>query len=319
MRLSDILFDRFLEKKIGKKRFDRFQKLEEAFNKKKSPDVLYLGDSVVERISFHDKDKVALGDLVKQKLKPGISAIYIAHTAYHLKVFYHLIKTLEVMRSRPRLIILPINIRSFSPQWHGEPSYQFEREIELIEKYTLKPSSRIGLLETSRDLSLAQERFKETPVEYPETDFKKIGQFLEIIANKSKNGVSIDMERWRQIFIFHYMSPLDPSHPLLSYLKKIIQITNSMKIKLLIYMTPVNYEAGLRYVGDSFMRRIEANQALLADFISKENRGNATVRNYMTIFKKEFFFSERDPSEHIAFAGRLELAKQIVREARFLL
>ncbi len=76
--------------------------------RKNSPTVLFLGDSVVERISFYDCDRRPLWKMVQSNLKDKLDVICISHSAYHTKMFYYIINTFRKMRQKPNYVILPI-------------------------------------------------------------------------------------------------------------------------------------------------------------------------------------------------------------------
>jgi hypothetical protein len=113
----------------GASPYPELTQLIELFNSAKpTPEVLYLGDSVVERISKYDVDTRTLGTMVGDCLQGKLSVAYIAHSAYHLRIFYGFIQVIKTLKRRPHVIILPINLRSFSPQWDLNPVWQLEPE-----------------------------------------------------------------------------------------------------------------------------------------------------------------------------------------------
>ena len=53
---------------------------------KKGADILFLGDSVVERISWHDTDKRTLDQMTSDKLSSRKSLMCISRAAYHFNI-----------------------------------------------------------------------------------------------------------------------------------------------------------------------------------------------------------------------------------------
>src|SRR5688500_7661811 len=51
------------------------------------PDVLYFGDSVVERLSHHDDDRRTLGQMVGDELGSSKQTFALSHSAYHSQIF----------------------------------------------------------------------------------------------------------------------------------------------------------------------------------------------------------------------------------------
>ena len=99
--------------------FDRY--LEEGV------DVLYLGDSTL----VLPAGEVTTGEIL-QELLPDRHIDQIAHPAYGLDLFYDYVAHMDRHGAWPRTLVLPINLRSFSPAWDMRPAYQFERERGIL-------------------------------------------------------------------------------------------------------------------------------------------------------------------------------------------
>jgi hypothetical protein len=277
------------------------------------PEILYFGDSVLLRVAHEDQDRKTLGEMVSANLSSAYKTCCICHSAYTPRIFSYFGRVLELTSHRPRLVILPINMRCFSPQWDLEPQWQFEWEIGIINSFRANPHTEIPVKRPNFSPDSGQEDFNNLKVRFAGTTLDRIRQFRAVIAAKpsSEDGKT---ERWKTIFIYHYMYKLEPEH---RTLLKIIELANCLLLQgigLLIYITPVNYEAGKRYLGQLFDQTLAANVALIKNQLAGigGSSGNILVADWSRMLGSKEFFHESDPTEHLNEQGRKHLAGAIV-------
>lgn len=288
-----------------------------------SPEVLFYGDSVVERISRDDQDQRTLGEMVCSGLKNKFKVAYLSSSGYHLEVFYQLTLVLQTLKRKPSILIVPINIRSFSPQWHLNPFYQATEDISLIKSY-LDNSGKIFNKQRLSEFELENkwESFLKTEVTYPLTPFKNIQEFIEIINNKNTSTQSEKEFRLQQIFIYHYLYQLQQDHCRLIQLKDLIKLSSDLKISLVLYVTPINYRAGSKYVGDQFRIYLENNVQVVKNLVESLCQSrvklfglfkpkNLVFKDFSQLLGTEYFFHEDNPTEHLNEKGRQLMAKLI--------
>lgn len=275
------------------------------------PPVLYLGDSVVERVSRNDLDTRHLGQMVIDNLSHTRRVLCISHSAYQIELFNAFARALARMRYRPRIVILPINLRSFSPQWDLNPEWQFIEELRTIEKFA--QNSSVGSLKTGKR-TLSIEEFEATTVSYPHTSFTCIGQFRQLI----KMGAEVDEQkafRWQQIFVFHYMHPLSRDHPKLRLIHDTVARLAELGILILVYITPINFQAGQKLIGADFMTAIQHQVSLVSEQVSYARREEAVrFLDFSTVLSSDYFFHEYNPTEHLNERGRYIISKKIADE-----
>lgn len=78
--------------------------------------ILYSGNSVVERVSRGHADETPLGQFVAKRLRPRYTTGVISHSAHRPGICLAISRTLASAPKKPSLVILPINMRCFSPQ-----------------------------------------------------------------------------------------------------------------------------------------------------------------------------------------------------------
>lgn len=286
-----------------------------------SPELLFLGDSVSERISMYDSDKRNLYEMTADMLK-GTSSGCISYSAYHIGIYYLLIEALRYLNNRPSFIIMPVNLRSFSPQWDMNPLFQCASHMRNIKSIILKTRKDVAL-EYFDDPPNSVYRFLNTRVDYPLTSCKKIADFMDIIYRHAGTDEARD-NRYKQLFIFHYLYPLRFDHPKLLQLEKIISLIRDMGIKLFLYITPVNYKAGLKYVGNEFQDGLSRTLSTIkshlinipAAGVVNEFDSCEDILNFQdlsTILDPDYFFNEHESTEHLNEKGREVVAKHISR------
>lgn len=310
------LLDLFRNKKNRSREYKELMNFISYFNnKKKNPSILYFGDSVCERISRHDVNTCPLAELVKKKLEDYASLEYITHSAYHSIVYYYFLRIFQIFPAKPRLIIIPINIRSFSPQWDLNPAWQFNDEINILRKFLKNPNIDLHLPDIT-DKEISYDKFNEVKIRYPMTDFDTIGKFRKLI-DTHPGQTDEKKYRLKQIFIYHYMHKLKASNRKLRFFKKIDDYLSEKYIKHIFYLTPINYQAGIRIVGDYFNKVIDQNINTVKKIIHvNKKRRFAVFKDYSKLFQSDLFFHSDLSTEHLNEKGRILLAEKIVSDVK---
>ena len=291
------------------------------FNSDEAPEVLYLGDSVVERIADQDTDRRSLGQMVIDEIAPNLNGAVISFSAYHISVYHAFLKSLEVTKKQPKIVILPVNIRAFSPQWDLQPRWQYKEELQALEVYRKSSSKVIKQLFDDRYFvpKYLQNKYRKITVNYPLSSFSTIGQFLDIIESRPKNE-NAQHFRKKQIFIFNYAHPLVTEHRKLIEITKTLNFLFNLGIKVFVYITPINIDAGVKYVGEKFKNQILSNIQTLENVLLPYERNNSFVySNWCLEFPSETFFYNDLATEHLNQNGRLKLSKLILQEVNMLL
>lgn len=272
------------------------------------PSVLYLGDSVVERVSRNDLDTRHLGQMVVDNLCQIQSTVCISHSAYQIEVFNAFVYALARTRYRPQIVVLPINLRSFSPQWDLNPEWQFTEELQRIEEFIGNSSVKLPRI-GKRTLSV--EEFEATAVSYPHTSFTSVRQFRQLIKASAESDAQ-KVFRWQQIFVFHYLHPLSLSHPKLRLIQDTLVQLGELNIRTLLYVTPINYQAGEKLIGIDFTNSIQRQVSLVGEqIVAAQHADAARFLDLSTMLGSDCFFHEYDSTEHLNERGRKMISKCI--------
>lgn len=287
--------------------FPTLGKLLKRYEGDRAPPVLLLGDSVSERVSNTDQDVRNLAEMVEQKLGSTTATLSISGTGYHMGVFEAFIRCLGKTRHRPALVVLPINLRSYSPQWDRDPRYQYDEEIQAVERY-IERGKRSRFL---RRKPLDWAAFERMSVAYPASSERSIGDFLRVIDSQPL-GEDERLQRRRTIFRFHYLHPLVENHRRLRQLQRLVNAAIELGVSVLAYVTPLNFQAGEELHGDAFRRAISAQLGVVRHVLeSVPTQGRLQFVDASLSLDRGHFFHDYEPSEHLNQRGREVLANLI--------
>jgi len=281
-------------------------------SKKTHIDILLLGDSVSERTSNTDTDTTPLFEMVGKKLNKNIDYFAITHSAYYTDIYLLYIALLKALNVKTDNIIIPINIRSFSPQWDLNPMFQCTGHIQQL--LTALNKKGITNFNSYKSKPLTVSEFKKTSAEYPESRLNKIAQFENVISSSPKSEID-KTERKKAILTYHYMNRIERNHRKLSALADLAAFCQENTIKLLVYMVPINYEAGERYIGNQFTHNLKANVSIISDTLTSKSTGfnnKIIFKDFSTLLQSGSFFNQDETTEHLNQYGREILADQII-------
>lgn len=101
------------------------KKIQKAFIESDNPsNALILGDSVMDAISYNDVVDIPFRKIIVNDLLNKYRICEISNAGYHSGIYFSIINLFKFYDIHPKIIIMPINIRSFSPQWDFNPRYR---------------------------------------------------------------------------------------------------------------------------------------------------------------------------------------------------
>ena len=268
------------------------------------PDVLFFSDSVNSWIDDDDDDRRPLAEMLADDL--GANVGVIDRGAYHLEVYEAFIDLLIARNLHPQAILIPINLRSFSPEWHSRPAYQFtESRRELRQADDMLASAIEPVLRTLQllqDESITPDQFKRTPVYRGE---KLVGHVRDFDNASYQTPTP---ERTRNKFVYQYMYQLDANHPKLVALRNICAKANEHGLPVLFYVTPIDVESGDEYVPGEFREQIARNIRTIAGQMKGHQPPLVDLSDALP--PAEFSF-ELYANEHLKEDGRRFMAEHL--------
>ena len=278
--------------------------------------IVYLGDST---LSF-PAGEVTTGTILQENL-PECSVGEIAHPAYNLDLYLHYVRYIARSAHPPHIIVVPINMRSFSPEWDMRPGYQFEKEKTaltlglFLSRVLWRPLETFGVL----DPRISQEDFLNTPVYREETLVGTVRDFEQLTDTDVAEALQGDAgfayhdalpstdneEAMQQVLTYRYMVGLQPDQRQLRAMLDIVKLSNGRDIKVLFYITPVNYQQGERYAGDLFGEVVRKNTDVVKSLLSDQP---GTVFLDLSFDLEAFAFVDM---EHMREVGKEYVAERL--------
>lgn len=274
----------------------------------KTLDIQIFGDSVMSFISRNDLDKTTLYGMIKNNLDRKYNINGTHYEAFHLGIYYIVLHMLIYLKKIPSLIVLPINMHSFSPHWDIKPlheyseifndikSYLHENGYELVKSFNLNKS-------TQYDDYLNYSSIYSNGIE------KKNEWFCSWLYYNPRNDEE-KFARYRNVYMWYLNYKLDTQHRKILVLREIIELCIKYKIKLISYITPVNYMQCRNYIGDTFVNSYSNNTNIIRELFDKYKDVNIGCIDYSMLFESEYFIHPHD-IEHLNEHGRKKLANKV--------
>ena len=259
-------------------------------------DVLYLGDSVLGRVADEDADRRPLGEMVADALAPRACA-WSWFVAYHLDSYLALVCAVLEGGWRPSTIVVPLNIRGFSPQWFGNPAWDYSSHHAALRRFRGEPLTAAPPAPSDDDLR----RHRARPLGSPFLPGWTVGDAEDARDDRAASN----LDRWRVLFAFHLGVPIRADHPRLEQLRQLERVCADADVELRAYVTPINVEGARRFLGDE-----------LVELIRENVRALGPVLDLSELVPPSSFFYEADPTEHLNEGGRRALAAAIVAAIR---
>lgn len=274
----------------------------------KSTDIVYFSDSVMRSHAACETNKSGIDDIVRDN---GVDVINIDHGAYSPIIYKNYIKNLP---SGTRVII-PINMRSFSEEWFDRPSYKFYKE-------------RISLAILSLDIldifSTLKDYISNAFIDYESTAITRGSQHLGKIkdiesltkidkdiycdSNSSFMADSLYKDKLLLKFKYHYAYNLPKTHKMFSYLDEIINYADKKNIKILFYITPINFEHLNNLLEKDFLETVENNIITITNYLQSKNVAFIDLSKKI---KGSDFIDRQHACEHLDFYARKFVADTI--------
>lgn len=287
-------------------------------------DVVYLGDSTL----FHPVGEVTTGEIVQEML-PDHRVAEVSHPAYGLDLYLSYVQYIVRQERRPQAIVLPINMRSFSPEWDRRPGYQFEKEKKVLflgprlARMLARPLEILGAFEPD----ITQEAFLETTVYNGETPVGTVRDF-ESLADEDVAGALAgdggfayhdalpsegDEEALEKALVYYYMYPLSEDHRKLQAMLKIARLCQENELDVIFYIAPINYQQGEKVLGSAFRGRLAENVDVVNRTLVSASAPGAAGSEHVTLLDlsrglEAYAFVDM---EHLQETGKAYVAEQL--------
>lgn len=274
--------------------------------------IFFFADSTNKSTLPSDLNQKSISDALQNEL-PSISVIDISHNSYHAEIFLEYCKYLLEKSIKPQLIIIPINLRSFSPGWDKSPRYQFENE-KIFLKYDnffwnafFKP---LSVMKVFKLQTVSRDDYFNTLVYDGDRMLGRVADF------ESDRFRTITADKVKEKLIYFYLYQLRKEHKKVQALVEIAKISKHKNIPVVFYITPINCNMGNAFYGSSFSGRIGGNVKVITDALAEHGAKTLNLTN--TLPNHLFLQDSLYPNEHLTWEGRLFVAtklKETIAEA----
>lgn len=251
---------------------------------------IFLGDSVYLRVSKSDKIKISIADAIRQNY---VDSYVYAHSALSTVHYYALLLSSNNIIQEADRVVIPINYRSFSPQWEFNPAYQYKSDLIAIQN---------SLASGAQILSSLFERQAPEMSEYYHYGSKS-SRFFDQARPHTLESISETLERRRKIFAYHYLfdTKMIINSGRYEAIKHIAELFGDHKAKLAFIILPINYQAVEFLFDEGAVAYLRSN---IRRFLDLTNEMGAIIVDYSNAASRMDFFSFMEPTEHLNENGR---------------
>lgn len=275
---------------------------QEAFSSKDESLLLFFADSVDFYTSPDDTDTRSISMMVEDR--SGLRLIAVSGRAYHAGIFADYLEyALREDRINIQTVIVSVNLRSFSTYWIKNPEWQ-HNDLRRFLQYD-SPAYRIFFrplraFKYYRDRGMNAYSFRRIELA---DEHGGIGRLGDYIGDQYRHA---NPENIRRKVELAYIEPIDSRNPRIKGLKRIVDLAEAHGAALIVYLTPVDYQACRAYAGPRMMQRLLDNTSFIKDQIP-------SVEDLVFALKSDqFYYGEPYPNEHLTDSGRLFVADKIL-------
>lgn len=220
-------------------------------------DVLYLGDSTLYRGDDQEADRRTLPQMLDEAL-PGLRVVGVYHDAYHLALLEQFCRVAINSDTPPKVIVVPINMRSFADERASRPEYQFVKESLFLSYNSPVFAAFFRPLATFHAFNLepiSEEEYLDIETFDGDT---RLGTFRELRALPIEEQLPLHVRAC-------YRYQLDSTHSHIRALDRIAAMCQEARVHLIVYATPTDYERGEELIGAGFSEGIERNLNVVSE------------------------------------------------------
>ena len=272
---------------------------------KENVQILFIGDCTNYFCDTDDRDSRTIVEMLQDRCSQ-FSVRGISHAAYQMDLYLELCKYIIRLKKKPEIIIFPVNMRSFSPDWDKRPQYQFEKEKIILQEglmsYLLSSFYKPLRVLNYNFFSISRKEFENTSVFKGK---KKVGKVKDF---NNLNYRKVSEKNKKNKFLFYYMYSLTRKHRKIKSMLQIAKILSFNNIQLIFYVTPIDFESGEDYFPNQFITQLHDNTKMICDLLRKRK---VHILDLSMDLKTEFFSWRMYPNEQLDQEGRKFVAERL--------
>ena len=298
--------------------------------------IIFFGDSVLNADHINKKKPSSLVKEFENII--SVNNLEISGTAYNLYIIEKYFKLIKKYSKETSLIIIPLNLRSFSTSWHGVPEYKFDKECSYLSIISLEPNFYCirehlnNLIDKNRLLN-KQEDFLNTSVlakgflkSTSNNFFYNTREKCDVTIKGNNRNFSCKQKKyfdqaleymqhgltWKQAvqtmrYNYHYAEDITLDNIVYKNFLNIIEFAKLNNLRILFYITPLNITSINHLSGKPLLEIINNNIKKLQNY---EDKKNIFILNLLDILDQKHF-EEKCACEHIDLQGKKQLVKEL--------
>ncbi len=266
-----------------------------------TPDVLYLGESVLTFVGPHDKDQRNLPAMVQAELGGEVSVLALHGGGYHADLLATYLEIAATVPHRPRVLVVPLWVRGRFVPWIEHPRFGHKEVLETLKQIEPGRAPRGSLRRAGAE---EFERYYRLP--HPTL----VGELMVgDYARPLKAGALPPEEHLRLLYAHHHGGLLEPGSPQLDAVTRLGRAAQALGCPVVTYQTPLCIATGERVLGPAFTTRVAQNFAAMDQAYRLGAGPDASILATGRAFEDSEFIDPADGSEHLNEAGRRRLAR----------
>jgi hypothetical protein len=272
-------------------------------------EILVFGDSVADWRAGKDLDRRSIAEMMEDSLGRGQVAL-LSGPAFGAELFDAFTEYAAGRDRRPKVFVVAVNLRTFSPVWDLRPEYQF-REAQLRLRWGdvlglgwAKPLSSLGVY---RGFPVNSAEYRAMPVIRGDREAGTIGDFLD------GTGRVAQLPPQERFFALAYEYPLKATHRKLVAFRNLARTCLRAGIRPLLYVTPVDLESADRAAGPALRAQVRRNVDLIRGELARDG---VTLLDLSEAAPSSEFDWHEAPNEHLNEHGRRRVAKAVAEALR---
>lgn len=277
--------------------------------------IVFLGDSVIGTAYVKDMDHRSISAILADLT--GVDVLDWSHAGHAQKQLSFRLKAILRSQYVPQAVVIPVNLRGFSPCWEKNPHWQFpEFETTELDERTMSTRA-FDVLQGKEDLAEEYREYSTTPIRVDEEVIGILnspdkGQEMPVSLTEDgkwipcENGPVSEVIRVR--LVSRYGFPLRDSQTL-PFLVENLSLASQASFPVVFYLTPIDREFIAQYLDDREVRLVEQNLEALRNLMSESGVPWADLSTACT--KEEFDHPDDQPNEHLKFSGRQRVAREV--------
>jgi hypothetical protein len=274
-----------------------------------TPEVLYVGESVLTFVGPHDEDQRNLPTMLADDLDLGSRLLALHGGGYHADLLATYLEIAATLPHRPRVVVVPLWVRGRFLPWIEHPRFG---HVDVLRRLSAFDPAAPGPRGSLRRASTADfEDYYRRPHPTVLGDLT-VGEYAQPLKARS---LPRD-EALRLLYAFHHGARLTQGSPAMDAVIRLGAAAKAMGCPVVAYETPLSVETGERVLGPEFRAVVEHNFAVMGAAYRTGAGADVEVLATGTAFSEQEFIDPTDGSEHLNESGRVRLAGLLAQGVR---